>query len=226
MTLAKLVGLVRNDYSAVLLLASNLAMIALAVAEGWSLGTLMLVYWIQSIIIGFFTVIKILSLQRFAVEGVKVNGQPISESLGTKIGMAGFFAVHFGIFHFVYLIFIAGIAISGGSLGNDFTGIVLASLVFLVNHAFSFWYNRTELQRARPNIGTVMGTPYARIIPMHLTIIFGFGFLGGGASIAVIVFFLLLKTAADLVMHLAEHHAANLRRMSVDELIAEASVRP
>lgn len=47
-----------------------------------------------------------------------------------------------------------------------------------------------------------MFLPYARVIPMHLTIIFGFGF--GSHSFALIIF-LILKTVADWIMHEFEH---------------------
>lgn len=48
--------------------------------------------------------------------------------------------------------------------------------------------------------------PYARIIPMHLTIMFG-GVLAsvGNFSHIVLLFFMLLKTIADLAMHSLEH---------------------
>lgn len=52
-----------------------------------------------------------------------------------------------------------------------------------------------------------MFAPYARIIPMHLTIIFG-GFIGAAGSIfstntnlAIIVLFIGLKTVIDLFTH-------------------------
>jgi hypothetical protein len=219
MTRAGLLALVLNDFSAILLIASNLALIGIALHEHWELGSVMLAYWIQSVIIGFFTAVKILSLRQFSTKGVRVNGRPVSESTGTKIALAGFFAVHFGFFHFVYLLFVAGIALSGGSLADDFNGILVASALFFVNHAFSFWYNRHESESASPNIGSVVFLPYARIVPMHLTIIFGFGFLGAtGFNAPVLVFFLLLKTAADLLMHLAEHHAANALRVGAREM--------
>jgi hypothetical protein len=54
--------------------------------------------------------------------------------------------------------------------------------------------------RNNPNIGTLMFLPYARIIPMHLTIVLALP-LGGGA----LWFFVLLKTAADVIMHKVEH---------------------
>jgi len=44
--------------------------------------------------------------------------------------------------------------------------------------------------------------PYARIIPMHLTLVFGGLFI---ASKFWLVFFLLLKTLTDLIAHVAEH---------------------
>ncbi len=47
--------------------------------------------------------------------------------------------------------------------------------------------------------------PYLRIIPMQLTILPG-GALGGHGP-ASLLFFLLLKTAADVAMHMLEHAA-------------------
>ena len=54
-----------------------------------------------------------------------------------------------------------------------------------------------------PNIGTVMFFPYLRIIPMHLTIIFGGMF--AKESTIVLLIFLGLKTFADVLMHVIEH---------------------
>ena len=46
-----------------------------------------------------------------------------------------------------------------------------------------------------------MVIPYARIIPMHLVILFSYLFLSGFG----LVLFMLLKTAADTAAHVAEH---------------------
>ena len=46
--------------------------------------------------------------------------------------------------------------------------------------------------------------PYARILPIHLTIILGTGVMDGSHAL---ILFLGLKTAADLVMHAIEHAA-------------------
>jgi uncharacterized membrane protein YdbT with pleckstrin-like domain len=53
--------------------------------------------------------------------------------------------------------------------------------------------------------------PYYRIIPMHFTIMFGaiviivLGIAGITSTLPVLVIFLLIKTAADLAMHLHKH---------------------
>jgi hypothetical protein len=53
------------------------------------------------------------------------------------------------------------------------------------------------------NIGRVMFAPYARIIPMHLAIIFG-GFVGYHPGLTLGIF-QGLKTAADVVTHVIVH---------------------
>lgn len=47
-----------------------------------------------------------------------------------------------------------------------------------------------------------MFTPYLRIVPMHLTIIFGGLFVHTGAGLLL---FGTLKTAADVAIHVVEH---------------------
>ena len=63
--------------------------------------------------------------------------------------------------------------------------------------------NKVADEQKTQNIGRMMFSPYARIIPMHLIIIFG-AFLGKSS----LIIFLLLKTAADIVMHSVKHRYA------------------
>ncbi len=58
-----------------------------------------------------------------------------------------------------------------------------------------------------PNIGTLMFTPYLRVVPMHLTIVFGAVALG---STGVLVFGG-MKMVADVAMHVAEHRLLTRR---------------
>lgn len=191
-----------TDPSTLFLLASNIITIILAVVQHWSLLTVMWIYWCQSVIIGVFNFVRILGLKDFSTENVKINGKAVSATTGTKLFIAFFFAAHYGLFHVAYMVFLLTFsltqAISYGKLVSV-GSIVLTAAIFFVNHLFSYFYNRKK-DTKKQNIGTVMFFPYARIIPMHLTIIFGM-FLGPGS----IVFFLVLKTVADLVMHVVEH---------------------
>lgn len=196
------------DPSLWFLVIANIATIYFAVAEGWSLPPLMFIYWSQSVIIGFFNFARILLLKNFSTEGFKINGRPAAPTQGTKISTAFFFAIHYGIFHLAYLLFILNNSFRYAE-GNiemlNFSIVMVPILIFLLNHSFSFFYNRRADEERRSNIGAVMFYPYARIIPMHLTIIFG-GILGVvGLGLLALLLFMFLKLAADVIMHAIEH---------------------
>lgn len=61
-------------------------------------------------------------------------------------------------------------------------------------------------------LGTLMFLPYARVVPMHLTIIFG-GMLARDSAFALLLF-CSLKTAADVLMHYVEHRVLQRDRSS------------
>lgn len=70
--------------STIILLVSNLIVIILAVIQKWDTSTVLWVYWMQSIIIGFFQFLRILSLKKFSTENFKINNQPASPTTQTK----------------------------------------------------------------------------------------------------------------------------------------------
>ena len=131
----------------------------------------------------------------------------------TKMSVAFFFILHYGFFHLVYFGFLVEFLANGRdfSFTMDVFSILIMGFIFFLNHLFSFWYNKKEFEEKKPNIGKIMLFPYSRIIPMHLTIIFSGIFIVSGSingfelfSISVL-FFLILKTIADLTMHIIEH---------------------
>ncbi len=196
-----------RDASLWVLVVSNLYTLVTALYQGWDIMSLMLIYWAQSVIIGFFTIIRILSLQNFSTEGLRLRGRSVLPTKHTRSSMAFFFFIHFGGFHLGYLffIFVSGVfpVLDSSITIGVFLGTVL---VFLFNHAFSFYYHRAADREQPKNIGTIMLIPYARIIPMHITIILGgILFVETGSSRQVLVLFLLLKTLADALMHAFEH---------------------
>lgn len=181
------------------LIVVNLLTLFFALTEHWDFATIIWIYWFQSVIIGVFNFLRIINLKKFSTKGFKVNGQPTKATTETKVHTAFFFLFHYGGFHFVYLLFLAGSAKVNTS---NMLFLMLSGLAFFVNHFFSYWKNYNDDAKKIKNIGRVMFFPYARIVPMHLTIVFGFLFIGEGVGL---VFFLLLKTLADVVMHQVEH---------------------
>ncbi|MHC4461044.1 MAG: DUF6498-containing protein [Planctomycetota bacterium] len=189
-----------SDLSLWALIVSNLIVIVWALIGGWPLAIIMWVYWSQSVIIGILWFFKILTLKEFSTKDFKINERAVKPTRGTKIQTAVFFLVHYGFFHFIYAIFLL----------VDFKTvriwpILFMACVFLVYQCFSFFYSRKWVDKRKPNIGKMMFFPYARIIPMHLTIIFGgwmsFGGFGGKMTLLL---FMLLKTGADAIMHIVE----------------------
>ncbi|MEM7284448.1 MAG: DUF6498-containing protein [Pseudomonadota bacterium] len=201
-----------RDYSGLAVIAANVFTIVLAFVENWDIRPLLIIYWAQSVIIGVSNFFRMVFLKDFSTEGLTSNGEPVPETEKGKWSTAIFFAIHYGFFHVVYAVFVFGAAL-GGDLDDKFGGtwepgsleqfaMVIAVAVFAVGHWFSFRTNVEADLKGRPNLGKMMFLPYARIIPMHLTIIFGFGF---GSNRYALLLFLALKTGADWLMHVVEH---------------------
>ena len=187
-----------HDRSLWFLLLANGVTTILAVTQNWNLLGLMWVYWFQNLVIGFFHYRRILSLVEFSTDGFTMNNRPVKPTEETKHRVARFFLGHYGGFHFVYFGFLVIFSQSGGLSPVDLIYIIPTALLFLGNHIYSYRYNKPRVI-GKHNIGTIMAYPYARVVPMHLTIILGFAFGWG------LLLFLLLKTLADVIMHVVEH---------------------
>ena len=143
------------------------------------------VYWSQSVIIGAYNVKRMLALQRVSTEGLTMNDRPVAESPAGKRNIAFFFALHYGGFHVVYLMFLI---IDTNTLQSvNLLAFGLCVVAFLINHNYSYRKNVEADLARKPNIGTIMFFPYARILPMHLTIILG-GAMSGASTWALLLF--------------------------------------
>jgi hypothetical protein len=164
--------------------------LALGWWQHWSLILLFFPYWVQSVVIGVSSFLRLCHVNRLEA--------------------AAFFAAHYGIFHLVYLSFIL-ISLKLGELPNkvpvppltenDIVWLALASLAFVVTHHLSYRRNIERDRQGAPSTERLMVIAYARIVPMHLTLIIGLAMGYAGA----LVLFGLLKTVADVLAHLAEH---------------------
>jgi hypothetical protein len=193
------------------LVVVNAATLVVALGLGWPVQALLWPYWIQSVVIGYYSRRRILALGRFSTEGFTVNDHPVSPTPATQRSVANFFALHYGFFHFGYLMFL--IQQSGEWRWWDVLGWLALGASFAWNHRLSFQQNVAADRQGSPNIGTLMFLPYARVVPMHFTILLG-GTVAGGGPGAVLVFGA-LKTLADVLMHHIEHRVLQRQRMAL-----------
>jgi len=150
--------------------------------------TIVWLYWGQSVLIGVFNFFDILTVKNPAPNTMKFdNGK---EAKGGCLAL--FFAVHYGIFHFVYLIFIATMFTKVGAVDWLFVlmGLVAVGMELLI----SFARRRSMRREGLVNVGALFFLPYLRVVPMHLMILTP-AFLNMQAS----TIFLVLKMIADVL---------------------------
>jgi hypothetical protein len=222
-----------NLVSVVALIAVNLLPLIGVAFWGWSLMMVLVLYWLESGIVGVINVFKIARAQGGSDEPpVVVNGNRITirmtgmASTMTKAPLIGFFVLHYGIFWAVHGVFVflmplfAGLAnpvidpaAPGFGIGPmDFgplplDGLALAAGLLAASHVMSYFVNyigRGEYLRATP-AGQMMSV-YGRVLVLHVTIILGAVVIGAfGTPIAALVLLVGLKTLIDLVLHVLEH---------------------
>jgi hypothetical protein len=198
-----------TKFSTLSLIFSNVLVIVFAIVDRLSALDLLWIYWSQSVIIGFFNVVKILSLKEFSTEGFKQGNKQVLPTKNAKISTAVFFLFHYGFFHFVYAIFLGGFSLFAGtaSRGPGKAYLFYSAATFFASYLIEFVRSRNEETQELPNLGRLMFAPYVRIVPMHLTIILG-GLIGAVGSafsantdLFIIVLFAGIKTVVDLITH-------------------------
>jgi Family of unknown function (DUF6498) len=154
-------------------------------------NTIVWIYWLQSVLIGFFNFFELLLVKEPDEKSMSINSQPVVK--GSMGCAAWFFLFHFGFFHFVYAIFLLVLKTKGvnGKL------VLITAGIFLLESTIQFIRKRIQAEAGTVNVGKLFFTPYLRIVPMHLMILAP-AILGISASVV----FLILKTIADLGMYL------------------------
>lgn len=179
--------------------------------RGWEAFPLLVLFWAENVVIGVLNVARMLCLN------------PADPALwAAKLGMAGFFCVHYGMFTAGHGVFV----LSGlfGSQhykvdGLDVRGPALAAIrdfdlwlplgVLATSHLFSFLWNylyRGEVRSAQ--LQELMMKPYARVVVLHVTILIG-GIAAAalGSPLWMLLLLVGLKIFIDLAAHLKEHRA-------------------
>ncbi len=188
-----------HSLSSLALIAANLFPLLGIMFLDWEIGEIMLLFWAESAVIGFYNLLRMAQLASWAI-----------------LFYGPFFIGHYGGFMVGHLLFIyaffgdklaEGADISISDLVTDMLRLAPALLGFFISHGISYFSNfHGRREYIGRNVGAQMRQPYKRIIIMHITIIFG-GFLVMllETTLPALLLLIVLKLSADLRAHLKEH---------------------
>lgn len=198
----------RGQFASAILILANLVPLAGVVWWGWDAFVLLCLYWLETAVIGFWTILRVTTLSRG-------NGSPGGRSIAAALGMGGFFTVHAGLFMTVHMVFLwalfAGpwaakihdardfirLIVIGMGLWIPLIALFVGQGAVFVNDAV----NRFAFGKALPssaNTGEIMGGFYKRIVLMHLAIMGGAFVAQMIGTVAPLVVLVLLKTAIEV----------------------------
>ncbi|CAN5251994.1 hypothetical protein BH09BAC2_BH09BAC2_23430 [soil metagenome] len=154
-------------------------------------NTIVILYWLQSILIGLFNFADLLTVKNAVPGSVNIGDKKIGSTSSGNRTLAFFFLLHYGFFHLVYGIFLY--SFNDFIVDRHFIQIALAA--FSLNLILDFARQKQWESSHSVNMGVIFFLPYFRIVPMHIMIMLSV-FLGLKAAI-----FLFLKTIADVLMY-------------------------
>ena len=184
------------------LLLSNASTLAAGLLLHWNVGWLLWPYWMQSVIIGWYARKRMLALGKFSTKGFTSNGRPVPENVSGKRSTAIFFSIHYGFVHLGYLAFLIGM--HAVESWRDIFVLFTCGVSFVLSQQQTYAAQHTADLRGKPNLGTLMFTPYLRVVPMHIAIIVG----SAATGTWMLFLFTGLKTASDLLLDMIDRKMA------------------
>jgi hypothetical protein len=86
-----------------ILLAVNLVPLIGVMAWGWDAFVLLMLYWLETAVIAFWTVLRIATMPKVALGDITFSG---TDKTPAPLALAAFFTVHAGIFMLVHFLFL------------------------------------------------------------------------------------------------------------------------
>ncbi len=183
-----------------LLVANIITLIGVVFLE-WDIIHILYLYWLESCIIGFYNLLKIVSVK------VELNFQKVY----LKIFGILFFSIHYTAM--MALLMVAGINLIATLVFNRPLSAELAIkhtwsafLSLFISHGYSFYKNHIKgKEREKVKLVKLMYQPYVRIIVMWIVLMGGvFLILKLKEPVFLIVILVLIKIAADVFAHVRE----------------------
>lgn len=174
------------------LLAINIIIIIYYLYYHTSFKTLVWVYWSQSVVIGVFNFLHLVTIENIQPDTIEVNKEKVKSPKQVIGCIAPFFALHYGLFHAAYLVFLFSITEPNDVIDYNLLQVAVGTLV--LDQLWNLIKLR-EYEKTHPaNVGALFFLPYLRVVPMHLTIL-----LPTALGLPSMGLFLVLKTGADLL---------------------------
>jgi hypothetical protein len=148
---------------------------------GWSNFTVLAFYWLENVIVGAFTAVRILA--------AGWRSARYAESLATAV----FFGLHYGLFCLVHGTFVAllfggarvadspadPVLLMLGRIAGDGAGVVVIAAM-VVAAALDAWQAMQRVDAEDPRlIRRIAAEPYGRVVVLHLVLIAGAGIMAG-----------------------------------------------
>ncbi len=189
-----------HTISVVLMVMGNLIPLVGVIFWGWTVASVLVLYWVETVIIGLMNVPRIMATK---------------DSFRLKLFISLFFMVHFGGFCWGHAFFLKQSFNAGPEFDallnfrQEMSPLVISAAAFFASHLFGLirsFFGPIKYKDRAANLQ--MFTPYGRIIIMQFTVLVGGGLVMLlGSPIAAIIFLILLKTGLDWVgLKLAEKY--------------------
>lgn len=187
----------QDDTSYTVLLLSNFSLLIIALALDWTIYQVILSFIMQNIVIGFFSATRILNTGKNILEYKTFSANALTKIkiLGSAILLTIFFVLHYGVLNWLYLVFIIT------KIDKLSWALFLIPVaIFIIPHLISYREKQRSIgeEYSLRRVEKYMVLPYLRIIPMHLVMFIAAMFKD---SVLLLIIAVVLKTAADLIMH-------------------------
>ena len=210
---------IKLDLPQLALVLANLVPVFGVLYLDWDVGAIVVLYWTENIIVGVYTLLKML----------RTGG-------AGALGYMLFFCIHYGLFCTIHGVFVLELTQFAGEISSEppitswvgplallqelgYLGqqvlaaapreFIWACIALLLSHGASFLllfiaggeYRRTS-------VNALMSAPYKRIVVLHIAVITG-GFLVVrlGSPLGLLLALVALKTGMDIMMHNRSHRA-------------------
>lgn len=198
------------------LIAVNLLPLSGVLFFNWSVYEVLLLYWSENIIIGIFNLARFWTLLR-------------RQRDYSALFLGPFFCFHYGGFALGHYVFLRAFFGPDSDIGGELSAMFTASfLALLASHWISYVVNflgRREYRHTTTK--DLMIAPYARVVVLHLTVLFGgFGVMALGEPWYALAILVLVKLGIDIVAHRREHQHLQSQQTTTADADGQATGNP